>query len=437
MRFAAAIALLVCAISAGRLDAQLEFEHPPISYQTAPTNDPISRLQKQLDSGQSKLEFDERHGYLPAVLKALAIPESSQSLVFSKTSFQLRRINPRTPRAIYFNDDSYIGWVQRGDVVEVSTVDPTQGAIFYTLSQEETESPRFIRDKGQCIVCHASSRTKGVPGHLIRSVYANRGGQPNYGSGTFTIDHTSPFSRRFGGWYVSGTHGDMRHMGNVQAADRLRPEALDREAGANVTDLKSIVNVEPYLQPTADMVALMVLEHQSQMHNLITLASYETRSSLHHDGIMNKALERPEDYRSDSTGRRIKAVGEKLIQYMLFSGEFELTSPVSGTSNFAKKFSLQGPRDKQGRSLRDFDLKRRMFRYPCSYLIYSESFDALPALVKSYVVKRLAEVLSGKDQSEPFSHLSMDDRRNILAILSQTKPELFASDTESNAAASE
>lgn len=431
MRLATGIALLMCAITTGRLDAQLEFEHPPISYHS-PTDNPISRLQEQLDRGKAKLAFDDEHGYLPAVLRALAIPESSQSLVFSKTSFQLRRINPRTPRAIYFNDDSYIGWVQKGDVIEVSTVDPTQGAIFYTLSQEEAEKPTFIRDKGQCLVCHASSRTKGVPGHIIRSVYANRGGQPNFGSGTFTIDHTSPFERRFGGWYVSGTHGDMRHMGNVQAADRLRPEDLDREAGANVTDLKTIVNVEPYLQPTADMVALMVLEHQSQMHNLITLASYETRSALHHDGIMNKALERPADYQSDSTKRRIKAVGEKLLEYMLFSGEFELTSPVAGTSDFVKTFAAQGPRDKEGRSLRDFDLKQRMFKYPCSYLIYTESFDELPSLVKSYVVQRLSEVLSGDDQSEPFSHLSADDRRNILAILTQTKPGMFASNTKTS-----
>ncbi len=425
MRFAPITALAMCAITTARLDAQLEFEHPPISYHSQPTNNPISRLQGRLNRGQAKLPFDENHGYLPAVLKALEIPESSQTLVFSKTSFQLRRINPRTPRAVYFNDDSYIGWVQRGDVVEISTVDPAQGAIFYTLSQEEVETPKFIRDKGQCLVCHASSRTKGVPGHLVRSVYANRGGQPNFGSGTYTIDHTSPFSRRFGGWYVSGTHGDMRHMGNVQAASRLEPEGLDREAGANVTDLSKVVNVEPYLQPTADIVALMVLEHQSQMHNYITLASYETRSALHHDGIMNKALERPEDYRSDSTKRRIKSVGDKLLKYMLFSGEFELTSPVAGNSEYVKAFEALGPRDKQGRSLRDFDLSRRMFRYPCSFLIYTDSFDALPPPVKTYVVERLFDVLTGNDDSEEFAHLSQEDRSNILEILRDTKPGLF------------
>ena len=219
----AAIAAWLIGISV--CSAQIEFEREPIRYLEQPLDDEITHLQQRLDAGELKLPFDDQRGYLPALLELLDIPTSSQMLVFSKTSFQLRRINPHRPRALYFNDHAYIGWVQGGDVVEITSVDPQQGAIFYTLAQEETDQPRFIRDKGQCLTCHASSRTKGVPGHLVRSVYTSQSGQPQFGSGTFTTDHRSPFTERWGGWYVSGTHGEMRHMGNVLSLDRNRPES--------------------------------------------------------------------------------------------------------------------------------------------------------------------------------------------------------------------
>ncbi|MCA9214969.1 MAG: hypothetical protein KDB27_17995, partial [Planctomycetales bacterium] len=262
---------------------QLDFEAAPINYNSMETTDPVRKLMERIDAGDFELKYDSNHGYLPAMLEALDVSPSSQMLVFSKTSFQLRKINPARPRAVYFNDDVYIGWVQKGDVLEISSVDPQNGAIFYTLSQEETDRPKIVRDKGQCITCHASSRTSGVPGHLVRSVYASSSGQPFFGSGTFTTDHRSPFHERWGGWYVTGTHGKQRHMGNVIASDRDEPEELDVESGANVVDLSNRIDTAPYLRPTSDIVALMVLEHQARMHNLITRANFDTRSAQHYD----------------------------------------------------------------------------------------------------------------------------------------------------------
>lgn len=405
--------------------AQMDFEREPILYHKTPSSDAVTELQNQLDAGTVQLEFDEEHGYLKSVLNRLDISPSSQVLVYSQTSFQLRRISPRRPRALYFNDESYVGWVQAGDVLEIMTTDPKQGQIFYTLSQEKDSRPQLVRDQGQCIVCHASSRTQGVPGGLVRSTFVNAGGQPAYGSGTFNIDHTSPFKNRWGGWYVTGTHGKMRHMGNVYSKSRLNPEDIDREAGANVTDLSDRLDVSPYLTPHSDIVALMVLEHQTQMQNAITAANFENRSAAYSDGIMNKALDRPEDYRSDTTKRRVASAGDQLLRYLLFSEEFQLSSPVKGTSNFARDFQSQGPQDSRGRSLRDLDLKTRMFKYPCSYLIYSSAFDHLPADVKQYVTERLYEILTGKDESEEFAHLSASDRKAILEILTETKPGLW------------
>ena len=405
--------------------AQLRFEASPINYNTSPVANRVSQLQQRISAGDAKLDFDDKNGYLRSVLAHLDVPVSSQMLVFSKTSFQQRKISPSRPRAVYFNDDVYVGWVQGSDVVELSVADPRQGAIFYTLRQEKDKTPQFMRDRGQCLTCHASSRTAGVPGHLIRSVYSSRTGLPHFGSGTFTTDHQSPFRKRWGGWYVTGTHGQQRHMGNVVVTDPDRREQLDTERGANVVDLKEFTNVTPYLAATSDIVALMVLGHQAQMHNLITRAGFETRSALHHDDIMNRALERTHDFQSDTTQRRIKSVGDKLVDYMLFVEECPLVDAVRGTSGFAEEFAARGPFDSRGRSLRQLDLNQRLMTYPCSYLIYSEAFEELPDTVKELVFRRLFSILTGtNDDVDRFEHLSTGDRVAILEILRETKNDL-------------
>ena len=357
---------------------------------------------------------------------------ASQTLVFSKTSLQLHRISPRQPRAIYFSDDVYVGWCQRGDVLEIAATDARQGAIFYTLEQTKNERAKIVRDKGQCLTCHATSRTQRVPGYLVRSVYTNSAGHPVVGSGSFTTDHTSPFKERWGGWYVTGTHGEMQHMGNVSNHQRdthfERDKEFDTKAGeiavgANVESLDDYFDTSKYLTPDSDIVALMVLEHQTQMHNAITAASFETRQAIFQSFEMNKILDREPDFLSDSAGRRIDAVAENLVRHLLFCDEFPLTSPVAGSSNFTNDFQTHGPRDNQGRSLRQLDLKTRLFRYPCSYLIESPAFDALPDEVRRRVVQRMVAILTSDESIAGFEHLTDELRREIADILRSTKPE--------------
>jgi len=403
--------------------AQLDFERPPIDYHNRPTSNPIEDLQKKVNSGEIALKYDEQLGYLPSVMQHLGIHKNTQTLVFSKTSLQLRRIMPERPRALYFNDDTYLGYVQYGDVLEVSTTDPELGAMFYTLDQDPKEKPQFVRDRGHCFHCHASNRTKGVPGHLVRSVYPNKHGQPEFGRGTYTSDHSTPFSKRFGGWYVTGKHGDMRHMGNT-VLDSVKALDLDREAGANITDLSPIVDTDPYLTNTSDMVALMVLTHQTQMHNYITLANLETLSALNYNKVMAAALERPADYISGSTKRRIRNAAEKLVRFMLFSEEFTLQNKVSGTSGFTEDFSKRGPKDSKGRSLFQLDLDTRLLQYPCSWLVYTESFDKLPPMDLEAVANELYYALNYHTDNPDFAHLSKKDKQNIFEILTETKPNL-------------
>ncbi|MFN0168583.1 MAG: hypothetical protein ACKV22_19335 [Bryobacteraceae bacterium] len=382
--------------------------------------DPVARLQRRIDRGEAKLQWEDAHGYLASVLKHLGVPVSSQMLVYSKTSFQLQRITPQTPRAVYFSDDVYVGWVQDGDVVEISSVDPRKGGIFYTLDQAPADKPKLIR-RDECLQCHASPKTQGVPGHMVRSVYTATDGYPVFQAGGFVTNHASPMKERWGGWYVSGTHTNDLHMGNSFLREK-NPEALDLTQGANVMDLSKRVDLRPYLTPHSDIVALMVLEHQAHLHNLITRANYEARIALEVQASMDKALGRSGEW-TDSTKRRVFGPAETMLQYLLFSDEVPLKGKVQGTSQFTKEFAKQGPRDRKGRSLRDLDLEKRLFRYPASFLIYSDAFQQLPPAVKEHAYKRLYEVLSGKDASKAFAHLSAADRQAIREILLDTKPD--------------
>ena len=416
--------LLLLAVLIPKSAGAVDLDGDPINYSSATPHNAVERLQERLEQGQARLTYEEGNGYLRSLLRQLEVPVSSQMLVFSKTSLQRQRINPRTPRAIYFGDDAYVGYCQKGDLVEVTAVDPQLGAVFYSLNQKNTTKPQFQRQTDNCLICHASSFNQGYPGHLARSVFADGMGLPILASGTYRIDHTSPLRQRWGGWYVSGSSGKQTHLGNLIVRGNPRPEEIDNSANVNVANLDRYFRTEPYLTPHSDIVALMVMEHQTEMHNRLARANFQTRLALHDEAEFNKALGRPSDYRSESTLRRIKNAGEPVVQYMLFGEEAQLTDPLKGTSGFAEEFVQRGPRDGQGRSLRDFDLKRRLFAYPCSYVIYSEAFDTLPVDVKDYVLRRLWEVLSGQDRSKEFAHLSAADRRAILEILRATKPNL-------------
>ena len=411
-------------------------DHPAIAYATRTPVDRVARLQTAIDSGALTLEFDEQRGYLPSLLRALEIPVSSQGLVFSRTSLQVDRIAPWTPRAVYFNDDAYVGWVQDGPIMEVATVDPALGAVFYTLQQQKESRPRFERQGRTCLQCHdSSSTTGGVPGLIMRSVFADRYGYVVPSDQGVTTDRT-PLEDRWGGWYVTGGLGGQPHLGNVIAPlvghEIVNPAAyltkLRAQPNPALADLSARFDPAPYLVPHSDAVALMVLAHQTSIHNLITAAAYEARRAEYDDRMISASRgDGSPASQSEGARVRIESAGERLVRAMLFVKEAPLAEPVTGTSGFAAEFGKQGKRDRKGRSLRDIDLTRRLFRYPLSFLIDSESFDAMPPAVKSYVYKRLREVLTGEDTRPEFSHLSPDDRTAIREILEDTKPEFTSS----------
>jgi hypothetical protein len=390
-------------------------DDPAIQY-AAPVADPVARLETQLESGKAKLDYAPGGvGYLPAVLKQLNIGIDSQVLVFSRTSIQTSHISPRTPRAIYFNDDTAVGFVQNGDVLELSAIDPRQGVVFYSLDTEKSDKPEFAR-RDDCLRCHQGAPTMGIPGLIVSSVHPSNDPEARESHGAaFITDGRTDFAERWGGWYVTGTHGSQVHLGNnPELADPLNPGRASRDGTQNVTSLEDRFNTSRYLAPTSDIVALMTLEHQTRMNNLMTRIGWDARI----------ALREGHGKLDDAARDRINAEIEEMVGYMMFVDAAPLKQPVRGVSTFIQSFGARGPRDPKGRSLRDFDLARGLFRYPVSYMIYTAAFDGMPDVVRDRVYQRLYDILIGRDGSQTFAGIEMLDRQAALEILRATKPNL-------------
>lgn len=394
------------------------------------TSDPVARLWHRIQAGQTRLPVNgDEKTFLHAVLKELDVPVSSQVLVFSKTSLQNGLIGPLRPRAVYFSEEVYVGWVQ-GGLVELIAMDPSQGPQFYTLGRDAGPDRRpLLATDEQCLSCHESSRTGGVQGVLVRSVFADPSGQPLLSEGSHVTTHESPLAERWGGWYVTGRHGRERHMGNVTARETAAGITLDRERGANATSLRDFISTEPYLTETSDIVALMVLEHQCTTHNLLTEAAQSTRAAMARQRDLQMAFKEPvTDIPQGSAASVVRSLAEKLLRQMLFVGEYTLQDDgVEGGHAFQDAFRRNRRESPDGRSLKDFQLRTRLFKYRCSYMIHCRSFDALPRQVKEEFYAQLWKVLRGHDGREgEFASLSESERGHILAILRATRNDLPA-----------
>ena len=383
-------------------------DHPAIeyfNYVKRPPRDPVAELSRKIEEGTVRLGFAPDKGYLRSLLEALHVPVESQMAVFSKTSLQAERIEPANPRTIFFNDAVAVAWV-RGGFIELAAQDPEQGTIFYTLQQQFQEKPQFLR-RDDCLRCHISDDTLGVPGLLAHSRYTAPDGMPKLVLGGFATDHRSPLEERWGGWYVTGTTGAARHMGNATLTGD-QPETVTGEA-REVESLRGKFDTGAYLSPYSDVAALMVFNHQIGMTNLITRMGWEARAAS-----------------AGQRGKLLRDGAKELVDYMLFVDEARLAARIQGTSGFAAKFAAQGPADSRGRSLHQLDLERRLMRYPCSYMIYTPAFDSLPAEARTAIYQRMWQVLSGEEKGAKYARLPLTDRQAIVEILRATKPGLPA-----------
>jgi hypothetical protein len=367
--------------------------HPAIKYSTSDSNTVVDQLNRKLADGSATLVFDEQTGFLKSVLELLKIPVESQVLVYTQTSQQARHITMTNPRAIYFNDEVSVGYIPGAGMLEIVAQDGALGSIFYVIHQESGAARRFGREQ-QCLRCHLSWDTLGVPGMSVLSTFPRKSDR-DYANGFF-VDHYRQIQERWGGWYVTGKRVPARHMGNLPL---IVAKPIDTPPPARLS-LEGQFDLTRYLTPYSDIVALMVLDHQVHFSNLVTRATWEAR--------LGNEL-------------RVAEAAEALADYLLFVDEAPIVDgPIVGSSGFAEVFVASGRKDGRGRSLRELDLRTRFQKYPLSYMIYSPQFQALPAAAKNLVTGRVDDVLSGKIGGAKYAHLTPPLRTAIREILQST-----------------
>ena len=391
---AVAFVVWVAALAAALAQPRILFpgtidQHPVIDYRSSVVTDPVSQLQRDLSSGRATLEFDGQQGFLRSVLAQLKVPVESQVLLFSKTGIQHPFTNPQNPRALYFNDRVIVGYIPGAPVLELASHDPRQGVIFQTLQQDPGlgRAPRFTRPD-RCLTCHLSANSLGVPGILVRSMFTDVTGRTRPSLGSAIVDHRTPLEQRWGGWYVTGTHGAAKHLGNTMVTDAItRGEDAITSETLNRTSLDARVDAAKYPLASSDIAALMVFDHQGHAINLLTRLGWETRIAL-------------SESRLDLDKGELAELVRETAEYLAFAGEARLAAPVAGVSGFAQTFAATSPRDRKGRSLGELDLQTRLFKYRCSYMIYSPAFDALPAEARAALFARLRAIVTDRDTRE-------------------------------------
>lgn len=407
------------------------YELPPINYSATKPQDAITSLQTRLAKGEFKLAGRDRP-MLRSLLQELQIPVESQVVVFSRTSLQRQRIRPDHPRAIYFSDTCYVGWVP-GGLVEIVSIDPIMGPIFYALdpaTARTNAAQSFVREN-DCMRCHGGTFIRDIPGVFVRSVFTDDSGEPMLKHGSEIVDSRTAFTNRWGGWYVTGKHGDTPHRGNIFAQEKGNELVVDFKRGANLTDLSHFFDVESYLTNSSDIVALLVLEHQTMMQNTLTRASLNCRKMLEYQKNLQRDLKEKitEELVYDSVKSVFDGAAREIVDDLLFQGEAALPEGLEGSAAFQKTFAQNARRTSSGASLKDFSLKGHLFANRCSYMIYTESFLKLPIQLKQRVYERLTRALNPSDADPRFVYLGQEERRQITKILCATHQEFAAATT--------
>lgn len=391
-----------------------EYELPPVSYSTAKPQDPVARLLRRIAAREVVFGGSDQ-AILRAVLRELEIPPESQVVVFSRTSLQARLIRPSNPRALYFSDSAYVGYVPDG-LIEVAAIDPQLGPVFYAFDPQDARNGRrtFVRE-ASCLGCHVGASTGGVPGLFAHSLFTAITGEPVHRRQGITLTEQTPFAQRWGGWYVTGYTGSQDHRGN--AFSRARgPEVDFTPAEARPAELSRHFDTSRYLADTSDVVALLVFEHQLAMHNTLARAAHQARRVL---------AQLPQDAAAPlADGARLALAGvtRDVVDHLLFREAAPLPDGVEGGAGFRAAFARDARRDARGRALKDLSLQGRLFAQRCSFLIYSEAFTGLPAPYRDFVMAELLAALRD-DARGRYAYLAPDEKRRIVEILTETHPQ--------------
>lgn len=378
-----------------------DIDGEPHRYFDRASGDRFLRTLDGLRDRPGALDRSGEQAFVRSLLAALGVPESSQLLVFSNTSLQLGLINPSNPRALYFSDDVYVGWVAGGKI-EVAAVDPELGAVFYLMPIPRGEEPPVPERSRRCMNCHANEDTLHVPGLSIRSVApaATGGSLDAYRTGL--SGHGIPLSQRLGGWHVTGDGDGRGHLGN----------RMGRLESGEVT----WTSLEPgkrfswgrYPVATSDLAAHLLHEHQAGAVNRIARAQYLARELGRTPGADGEA--------------RLDAEARALAGYLLFADEAPLPAPLgTGDPRFREEFA-RGRRAVDGHALRDLDLRTRLLRHRCSYMIHTAQFDGLEPRMRGRVLSWMARAVGEAPGPRGLDHLPPEEKRVIRTILRKEVP---------------
>lgn len=403
--------LLLAGLGAPSVAASLGIDDPLHGYYTATPRDRFARFIEDYRTGARQLDTSGDLPFLRSILKELDVPESSQMLVFSVTSLQKRLISPRRPRALYFNDDTYIGFVPGGQV-EVISLDPDLGSIFYIFDRLNPGRPPAAERSDECMRCHAPASLQSIPALVIESVVPGMSGG---GEKAFRRDrsgHDIPFDLRFGGWHVTGVPaGFPKHWGNLIV--EYGPQGrYDRPVAPG-----ELFDFSQYLRQTSDLLPHLLHEHQVGFVNRALQAAYRTRELL-------AAADKPK------LDAELNTLAEGLVRYILFQDEAPLPAlDPSHAAEFRSAFTQSALRNPAGASLRDLDLTSRLLRHRCSYMIYSPTFRGLPPALKTRVTAVLEEALREDAAAHAAgAHLAADEKKIIRQILAATANNRRAGD---------
>ncbi|MDA1005227.1 MAG: hypothetical protein O3A87_01910 [Verrucomicrobia bacterium] len=399
-----------------------DFESPPHHYGRAALGDPMTRFLAEVENGTRTLPEEVGLPLVKDLLEALKLDAASQVLVFSKTSLQKSEISPGNPRALYFNEEVYLGWMPGGRI-ELASFDPELGPVFYFQRPLQDEEGKPFVQTRSCLGCHAGNATNFLPGSLSRSVYPDeRGRTMDSVMDERMTGHGVPFAQRWGGWYVTGESGALKHVGNRVAEQGAAGVQFKAAPVEDPKSLERFFPVAEYAAPGSDVVALLVFDHQITMHQRLVEAGYRTRQALHDNGLEADEVDR-EKLTAKSSRKEFEEGLEMVVDYLLFRGEVPLAKGVQGSGEFEKVFAQGRKAARDGTSLRDFRLEGRIFERRCSYMIYSPTFERLPAMLKEAVYGRLLEILSAEEGPEGFEYLEAEERKGILR---ETKKDLPA-----------
>ncbi len=383
------------------------FDQPPHDYWQRPLMDRFTRLKTEIEAGRVTLDTSGEKAFLASLLRVLEIPVSSQMLVFSTTSLQLRLITPSNPRALFFNEDVYIGYIPGGRI-EVVSVDPNLGGIYYIMDIPRGAEPLRPERSNRCMNCHAAEETGNVPGLVVKSVMpgAHGGSLETYRKNL--TGHGVAFAKRFGGWYVTGVEKIGPHLGNVfgQYSPDGELHKVPIEPGTRFDFLH-------YPVATTDVLPQLLHEHQVGFVNRAVAATYRTRELIGAGRLDDAAI------------TELDAQGRALTRYLLFADEMPFPrGAVVGDPVYKAAFLRTRRPEARGTSLKDFDLQTHLFRYRCSYMIYSAAFAGLPPLMKQRVYRRLGEALDSSRPDAEYAYLPPAEKQSIRAILHATLTDL-------------